>query len=87
MGTSETALTAHPLMPEGSAGDDFLTEATQQLHERFEIKHVALQVVRVPFTRPCAPLTPQSIASLSSPRDGTPGHARGLAQGHLHRHD
>jgi cobalt-zinc-cadmium efflux system protein len=54
MGTSQTALTAHLVMPEGHAGDAFLESATHQLHERFEIEHVTLQVVRTPFTRPCA---------------------------------
>jgi len=54
MGTSQTALTAHLVMPEGHADDAFLESATHQLHERFEIEHVTLQVVRTPFTRPCA---------------------------------
>ena len=55
MGTNETALTAHLVMPDGQADDAFLQRATEQLHERFEIEHVTLQVVRVPFTRPCSP--------------------------------
>ncbi len=55
MGTAQTALTAHLVMPEGQADDAFLQRATEQLHERFEIEHVTLQVVRVPFTRPCSP--------------------------------
>jgi cobalt-zinc-cadmium efflux system protein len=53
MGTSAIAMTAHLVMPEGHADDTFLQEATRQLHERFEIEHVTLQVVRVPFTKPC----------------------------------
>jgi cobalt-zinc-cadmium efflux system protein len=55
MGTSETALTAHLVMPQGHADDAFLQEATRQLHDGFGIEHVTLQVVRVPFTQPCAP--------------------------------
>ena len=55
MGTSQFALTAHLVVPEGRADDAFLRHATDALQERFEIEHVTLQVVRVPFTRPCAP--------------------------------
>ena len=55
MGTSEIAMTAHLVMPQGQADDAFLAHATHELHEQFEIGHVTLQVVRVPFTRPCAP--------------------------------
>jgi cobalt-zinc-cadmium efflux system protein len=54
MGTAEIAMTAHLVMPEGQADDAFLQHATALLHERFEIGHVTLQVVRVPFTRGCA---------------------------------
>ncbi len=54
MGTSEVALTAHLEMPGGPGDDDFLRDATERLHERFEISHVTLQVVRVPFCVPCA---------------------------------
>lgn len=32
----------------------FLESATHQLHDCFEIEHVTLQVVRTPFSRPCA---------------------------------
>ncbi|MDO9164685.1 MAG: cation diffusion facilitator family transporter [Rhodoferax sp.] len=53
MGTSQIALTAHLVMPAGQADDAFYREATRQMHDRFEIGHVTLQVVREPFTRPC----------------------------------
>ena len=58
MGTSEIAMTAHLVMPEGHADDAFLQHATEQLHDRFEIEHVTLQVVRVPFMTPCATSAP-----------------------------
>ena len=58
MGTAEIAMTAHLVMPGGQADDAFLQDATRRLHERFDIDHVTLQVVRVPFTTPCAPLDP-----------------------------
>jgi cobalt-zinc-cadmium efflux system protein len=62
MGTAEIAMTAHLVMPGGQADDAFLQDATQRLHDRFDIDHVTLQAVRVPFTVPCAPLDPVSTA-------------------------
>ena len=53
MGTSEVALTAHLVMPEGHPSDSFYQAATQELHERFEIEHVTIQVVTEPFTKSC----------------------------------
>jgi len=60
MGTSEIAMTAHLVMPDGHADDAFLQQATKQLHDGFEIEHVTIQVMRVPFTEPCATLAPLS---------------------------
>jgi cobalt-zinc-cadmium efflux system protein len=56
MGTSEIALTAHLVMPEGRGDDQFLARATDELHERFEIRHVTLQVTRAPLGNSCMPL-------------------------------
>ena len=53
MGTSQIALTAHLVMPQGQADDAFLQEANRLLHERFEITHVTLQVMKVAFSRAC----------------------------------
>jgi cobalt-zinc-cadmium efflux system protein len=53
MDTSQVAMTAHLVMPVGHADDTFLKQATDLLHERFEITHVTLQVVNAPFTLPC----------------------------------
>lgn len=53
MGTSQFALTAHLAMPTGQADDAFYREATRQLHDRFAINHVTLQVMREPFGTPC----------------------------------
>jgi cobalt-zinc-cadmium efflux system protein len=55
MGTSHVALTAHLVMPQSQADDAFLNEATEQMHDRFEITHVTLQVVKAPFTPSCVP--------------------------------
>ncbi len=54
MGTSEVALTAHLVMPGGHPDDAFLQSLTHQLHYRFDIEHVTVQVVREPFTPPCS---------------------------------
>ncbi len=62
MGTAEIAMTAHLVMPGGQADDAFLQDATQRLHDRFDIDHVTLQAVRVPFTVSCAPLDPVRTA-------------------------
>ena len=53
MGTSEIAMTAHLVMPDGQPEDAFLQGATEKLHDQFDIEHVTLQVVRVPFTAGC----------------------------------
>ncbi|UCU96807.1 cation diffusion facilitator family transporter [Hydrogenophaga taeniospiralis] len=53
MDTSQVAMTAHLVMPQGHADDGFLKEVTEQLHHRFEITHATLQVVSAPFTEPC----------------------------------
>ena len=58
MGTNETALTAHLVMPAGGGDDAFLKHATDELHEHFEIRHVTLQVVREAFCDGCAALPP-----------------------------
>jgi cobalt-zinc-cadmium efflux system protein len=56
MGTSQVALTAHLVMPEGGADDAFLKHATDELHEHFDIDHVTLQAVREPFAPGCGPV-------------------------------
>ena len=86
MGTSQVALTAHLVMPQGQADDAFLANATEQLHERFEITHVTLQVVRAPFTVSCVPThgvtTPTEAESMHVHANcqTTQGH-----EGHSHR--
>ena len=62
MGTSQIALTAHLVMPQGRADDAFLQEANHLLHARFDITHVTLQVMKVAFSRACvAPDPPQHV--------------------------
>lgn len=46
MSTTETALTAHLVMPDGHPGDGFLASVTHALEHRFGIGHVTLQIER-----------------------------------------
>jgi len=82
MGTSEIAMTAHLVMPEGHADDAFLLHATEQLHDRFEIEHTTIQVMRVPFTAPCATLAPPSAGGAAGQAGADPAH--GHDPGHPH---
>ena len=51
--TTETALTAHLLMPVWPADDSFLHDLAQQLQERFKISHATFQVERGDEDHPC----------------------------------
>ena len=44
MSTTENALTCHLVMPAGHPGDVFLMNAAHELHDRFRIDHVTLQI-------------------------------------------
>jgi cobalt-zinc-cadmium efflux system protein len=44
MSTTETALTAHLVMPDGHPGDDFLRQVADELHHHFGIDHTTLQI-------------------------------------------
>jgi cobalt-zinc-cadmium efflux system protein len=44
MSTTETALTAHLVLPGGHPGDQFLTSTAAALHEQFGIGHATLQI-------------------------------------------
>jgi cobalt-zinc-cadmium efflux system protein len=46
MSTTETALTAHLVMPEAPGGDDFLSQAAGDLAKRFGIDHATFQIER-----------------------------------------
>jgi cobalt-zinc-cadmium efflux system protein len=86
MGTSQVALTAHLVMPKGHADDAFLAHATEQLHDRFEITHVTLQVVKKPFTQGCVTM-PASDKTV--PTQAKSAHVHSEHQhheGHHHAH-
>jgi len=44
MSTTETALTAHLLMPAGHPGDAYITSVCEQLRARFRISHTTVQI-------------------------------------------
>jgi cobalt-zinc-cadmium efflux system protein len=44
MSTTETALTAHLVMPGGHRGDGFLHDVTHELEHRFGIGHATVQI-------------------------------------------
>jgi cobalt-zinc-cadmium efflux system protein len=44
MGTTETALTIHLVMPSGHPGDRFLKDVADELHHRFAIMHPTVQI-------------------------------------------
>jgi cobalt-zinc-cadmium efflux system protein len=44
MSTTETALTCHLVIPAGHPGDQFLCDAAEALHVKFEIRHATLQI-------------------------------------------
>ncbi|MBD2204125.1 cation transporter [Calothrix sp. FACHB-1219] len=44
MSTTETALTAHLVIPSGHPGDDFLIQTCKELHDHFGIAHSTLQI-------------------------------------------
>lgn len=46
MSTTETAMTAHLVMPDGHPGDDFLRDVNAALETRFRIDHSTIQIER-----------------------------------------
>lgn len=59
MSTSETALTAHLVIPEGYVGDRFLSDTCEALHAHFGIDHSTLQIETGDPNYPCH-LEPES---------------------------
>lgn len=53
MSTTEVALTAHLVKPDGVLDDALLTRVERELAERFGIRHVALQMERGGRDNPC----------------------------------
>jgi cobalt-zinc-cadmium efflux system protein len=53
LSTSETALTAHLVIPSGHPGDGFLAETCQELHDHFQVQHATLQIEVGDANYPC----------------------------------
>ncbi len=53
MSTTETALTAHLIMPAGNPHDAFLVQINQQLHDLFGIEHTTIQIETGDPSCPC----------------------------------
>lgn len=53
MSTTETALTAHLVMPCGHPGDAFLAKTCQEIHDNFGIEHTTLQIEIGDPNHPC----------------------------------
>lgn len=73
MGTSHIAMTAHLVMPHGNTNDDFLQSATEQMHDRFDITHVTLQVMQRTVSSGCVEQTEFECNG---------SHAKELSHGH-----
>jgi cobalt-zinc-cadmium efflux system protein len=60
MSTTETALTAHLVMPAGHPGDDFFGHAIHEIEDKFHIGHVTIQIETGTSENPCA-LAPDHV--------------------------
>ena len=60
MSTTETALTCHLVIPRGHPGDAVLNGIAQQLHDRFGIHHVTIQIELADTDEVCV-LTPEHV--------------------------
>lgn len=73
MSTSQVALTAHLVMPQGAPGDAFLQSITDQLKTQFKIDHTTVQIVQSPFAAGC-------------PLPHTAAHAQAQSHACTHHH-
>jgi cobalt-zinc-cadmium efflux system protein len=53
MSTTENALTAHLIIPEGHPGDHFLNTVAHQVEEKFKIHHTTIQIELGDSSHPC----------------------------------
>ena len=61
MSTSETALTAHLVRPQKENDDEFLARVSKELHEKFGIGHVTIQLERSEWPDPCKQADPHGV--------------------------
>jgi cobalt-zinc-cadmium efflux system protein len=62
MSTTQTALTAHLVKPEPADDDAVISQATEELHERFGIEHTTLQWEREGSSGACETCCDQDLA-------------------------
>ena len=60
MSTTDTALTAHLVMPAGHPGDHFIAQLGQELHQRYGVGHATIQIETGDERHPCA-LAPDHV--------------------------
>jgi cobalt-zinc-cadmium efflux system protein len=60
MSTTETALTAHLVIPAGHPGDEFLAQVVREIEHQFHIGHATLQIETGTAENPCA-LAPDHV--------------------------
>lgn len=60
LSTTETALTAHLVMPCGCPGDAFMDDVAQALKERYSIHHSTLQIEQGTTNHACSLVAPES---------------------------
>lgn len=60
MSTTETAMTAHLVMPGGHPGDEFIARLAEELNREFGIAHATLQVETGSAAQPCV-LAPDHV--------------------------
>jgi cobalt-zinc-cadmium efflux system protein len=60
MSTTESALTAHLVIPSGNGGDELLAQTCRELHDRFGIEHATIQIERGDPAHPCR-LSPEGV--------------------------
>ncbi len=61
MSTTETALTAHLVIPAGHPGDAFLAQTCKELHDHFGIEHATLQIELGDSAQACALASEQQV--------------------------
>ncbi|MGA2550157.1 MAG: cation diffusion facilitator family transporter [Burkholderiaceae bacterium] len=66
MSTTETAMTAHIVMPAGHPGDHFLDDVARELDRRFKVGHVTLQVETGEGGQVCCALACEEMSSSAS---------------------
>ena len=61
MSTTEPALTAHLVKPDGGDDDEFLAQTASDLHDRFGIEHVTIQIERRHDAALCRQAKPHAV--------------------------